>query len=484
MGAGIPRPGVPYAPSVLLPPAVGRRPGRDYVPDAELLRRLARDRDPAAFEILARRHAGAVWTACRRVLRSDADAEDAFQAAFLVLARKAGAIRGASVGAWLHRVAVRVSLRLRARSSRTESVGPDQLDTLPVSSVTALDSDAAAIVHQEIARLPERYQLPIVLCELEGQTYAEAAKVLGWSVGTVSGRLSRARAVLRDRLTRRGLAPAAGLALVLPAETLPSTATAAAMAAMTGPVPLPISTLAEGALSAMRTAKLKLTAAVIASVGLLGLVGVGTGLAWPRAGQPVAIFAEPKLPLATAAPIPSERSIEGNWFGEKGGGPIPTAFPELKRPDVRPKLSSEDDFEKEFTRICPRLFGEGTLKIEPSDDTYHRLLKARLHQNIWEAYRFWVRVQIGQYSSTEFLYILHFMVDMREATVELWMTDPKNLIPRLEDLVVLAKEWERFTDARVAAGTDPPHQLHKARAHRLGAEATLWKAKNGKPGGR
>src|SRR4051812_38672720 len=100
-------------------------PPGDAVPDTELLRRYATTRDAAAFELLVRRHADAVWTACARVLRNDADADDAFQATFLVLAKKAATVRGACAGAWLHRVAVNVAMKLRARRTPTVREGVD-----------------------------------------------------------------------------------------------------------------------------------------------------------------------------------------------------------------------------------------------------------------------------------------------------------------------------------------------------------------------
>ena len=105
-------------------------PGGDLVPDVELLRRYAATRDPAAFELLVRRHANAVYAACVRVLRNDADADDAFQTTFLVLAKKATAIRGACAGAWLHRVAVNAALKLRARRTPTVREG---VEPLPLS---------------------------------------------------------------------------------------------------------------------------------------------------------------------------------------------------------------------------------------------------------------------------------------------------------------------------------------------------------------
>jgi RNA polymerase sigma factor (sigma-70 family) len=174
----------------------------DRVSDEVLLRRFSRDRDPAAIELLVRRHSSTVWTACRRVVANGSDAEDAFQATFLVLIQKAATVRGSSVGGFLHRVAVNASLKLRVRSARTPTATTSQLQELPAHS--AEDDEWCSLVHEELALLPERYRLPLVLCDLESHSHAEAAKVLGWPIGSVSGRLSRARTLLRKRLVRRG----------------------------------------------------------------------------------------------------------------------------------------------------------------------------------------------------------------------------------------------------------------------------------------
>lgn len=453
-------------------------PAGDHVPDADLLRRFARDRDAAAFELLVRRHADAVWAACRRVLRSEADADDAFQAAFLVLARKAGTVRGACAGGWLYRVAVNAALKLRAEARRAPtgrapgvSPGIESEETPDLTVGARLEADElAAVVHEELARLPDRYRLPVVLCDLEGHTRAQAAAVLGWPAGTVAGRLSRAHALLRDRLARRGVTAPAVLisAAAVPPSLVRDTAAAAA-----GVVPVPPSVLilVHGVLSAMRTAKLKLAAAVLASAGLLGLAGVGT---FTALGQPPAVVPKPDLPRRVAAPVPPEKPIEGNWLGEKNGGPLPTAFPEIKHPDPR----------EDITKACPRLLGENALKIEATDDTYRRLLKARLRAGAQEFIIFWTRIQIGSYQSLEFPAYVGLLNDMRTVAQELWANDRKALIPALEELVALAKGAERFANARVAAGVDPPYQLHAARRHRLAAEAALWKATHPKPAGK
>src|SRR4051812_1065087 len=242
-------------------------PPGDHAPDAELLRRYAGSGDQAAFELLVRRHADAVWAAAYRVLRHHADAEDAFQAAFLALARKAGSVRGTSAGGWLHRVAVNAALKLKASRERER---PELLTPVARAPGSPETDELAAVVHQELARLPERYRLPVVLCDLEGHTHAEAARLLDWPVGSVSGRLSRARAILRDRLTRRGFAGSIVLASCAapPRSVLAATGVeAGALAA--SPV---VTQLAQGALFAMRATKLKL--AVVLAAGFLGAAGL------------------------------------------------------------------------------------------------------------------------------------------------------------------------------------------------------------------
>jgi DNA-directed RNA polymerase specialized sigma24 family protein len=140
-------------------------PGGDAVSDAELLRRYAATRDAAAFELLVRRHADAVWTACVRVLRNEHDADDAFQTTFLVLARKAGSVRGSCAGGWLHRVAVNAALKLKAGRTRSVSDGVNVRTTPSLTLRVRPEPDDLAAVHEELARLPDRYRLPVVLCE-------------------------------------------------------------------------------------------------------------------------------------------------------------------------------------------------------------------------------------------------------------------------------------------------------------------------------
>lgn len=278
----------------------------DPVPDIELLRRFTQDRDSAALELLVRRHSSAVWSACRRVLTCEADAEDAFQATFLVLARKAGAIRGSCVGGWLHRVAVNTALKLRERSARFVVASTERLADFPALTPGEHDWELQSIVQEELARLPERYRLPVVLCELEGHSHAEVAKLLGWPIGSVSGRLSRARTILQNRLTRRGVATPAIMfpVLILPPAIVSNTAAAATGSTAISPT---VSKLSEGVLSMMHLARCRAIAVWLLSIGLVTLSGFGTLIALGQ-GPRVDSQANPTQP---AEPPSGEKAQSG-----------------------------------------------------------------------------------------------------------------------------------------------------------------------------
>jgi RNA polymerase sigma factor (sigma-70 family) len=167
----------------------GRHPAEGEVADGELLRRFAEGCDEAAFELLVWRHERMVMGVCRRVLGDRHDAEDAFQASFLALARRANTIgRRESVGAWLHRVACRVALRARATAAARAARERTDVDlaALPVADEPgpgAVSADLRALLDRAIDGLPEKYRAPVVLCHLEGQTYAEVARKLGCPKG-------------------------------------------------------------------------------------------------------------------------------------------------------------------------------------------------------------------------------------------------------------------------------------------------------------
>jgi RNA polymerase sigma factor (sigma-70 family) len=186
--------------------------------DGELLGRFVEQRDETAFEALVRRHGSMVWGVCRRVLSNHQDAEDAFQATFLVLARKAAAVVPKDMLAnWLYGVAHQAALHA-ARTAARRKERERQVTFMPEPAVTDSDlwSDLLPILDQELSRLPDKYRAVVVLCDLEGKGRKEAARQLGCPEGTVAGRLARAKAMLAKRLTRRGVTlSSAALAVVL-----------------------------------------------------------------------------------------------------------------------------------------------------------------------------------------------------------------------------------------------------------------------------
>ena len=200
---------------------------------------------------------------CRHILRRPQDVDDAFQATFLVLVRKARSIRvDESLGPWLYGVAYRTALRARSKVARhhLEETGPTWKRRAAEPAGGAFVWEIRPMLHEELNRLPEKYRSPIVLCHLEGKSHEEAARMLDWPVGTLSGRLSRGRQLLKDRLQRRGLTASAGmLAARFPGEALPALpprlaelTIKAALGSGAGPtVSTSVLTLTQGVLNAM-----------------------------------------------------------------------------------------------------------------------------------------------------------------------------------------------------------------------------------------
>jgi RNA polymerase sigma factor (sigma-70 family) len=256
--------------------------------DADLLSRFVEKRDESAFEDLVCRHGPMVWSVCRRFLYQSEDAEDAFQATFLVLVRKASSIRhGSLLSNWLYGVAYRVAVRARVSAARHRARETNGVDI----QVAAAPNDSAIewqpALHEEVFRLPEKYRQPIILCYLEGRTSEQAARDLGWPIGTVKGRLGRAREMLRSRLTRRGLAlSTGGLAAVLsgssagaaPPMLLKTTMDGAwryAAGQTAGPVSAHAVVLSKGVIHAMFWNKIAIATKCLA---LAALIGLGAGL--------------------------------------------------------------------------------------------------------------------------------------------------------------------------------------------------------------
>ncbi len=299
--------------------------------DAELLRRWVERRDEDAFTTLVARHGRMVLSVCRRVLGNSHDAEDAFQAVFLILARKAAGLRHPeALAGWLHGVAVRLASNARKTAARRHSACrvdlksteqepadpyPDPLDALSARELLGL-------IDREIARLPEVYRLPLVLCDLEERTQPEAARLLGWTLGSLRGRLLRGRERLRARLAQRGIVPAVLTATFMQAsaDAAPMTANLTRLAVRfstcpaSAEVPASVAALVREGIRGLMLTKLKLASIVLLAASTL-VAGAGL-LAWPTpAPQPVEERAEDK-PQATPSEKPRIRR-------DQAGDPLP-----------------------------------------------------------------------------------------------------------------------------------------------------------------
>jgi RNA polymerase sigma factor (sigma-70 family) len=296
------------------------------LPDHQLLERFAAHRDEAAFAVLLSRHGPMVLGVCHSVLHNLHDAEDAFQAAFLVLARKAASIhRREAVSSWLHRVAYHLAVKARANAARRRVL--EKRATAMPSADPVLDlslRELCEMLNEELQQLPEEYRAPLVLCCLEEKSLDEAARLLGWTRWTVKGRLQRGRERLRRRLRRRGLELSAGLfATVLstsvapgkvPAPLAASTVKAAVLLAagkepVAGVISAKVTALIQGATTTMFYSNGK-----IATVLLLATLVAATAFGVIRH-------------QASAASQPAPEQIQAAKPQDKGDGPAPDSRP-------------------------------------------------------------------------------------------------------------------------------------------------------------
>ena len=270
--------------------------------DGQLLARFVAARDEASFVALVRRHGPMVLGVCRRVLRDLHDAEDAFQATFLVLARKAASvIKGESVGCWLHGVAYRTALEARALNARRRARERPMKDMPHPPVAPAEADDWRPLLDRELNRLPEKYRAAIVLCDLEGYARKEAARQLGVPEGTLSSRLAAARQMLAKRLAGCGLALSGGALAAALAQGTASAQVSAALVSVTARAAAlvaagqltaasgPAVVLMKGVMKAMLLKKLRLA---VGAVMVLAAFGMG-GVAYQAGGLSGAALAAP-----------------------------------------------------------------------------------------------------------------------------------------------------------------------------------------------
>jgi RNA polymerase sigma factor (sigma-70 family) len=277
--------------------------------DKTLLAQYVTDHDHETFRALVERHGPDVLRVCRWVLRNEHEAEDAFQATFLLLVRKAPTIRDPELlGNWLRGAAYRVASRSRRHAARRIERERNRAEMVPTDSVTdAFEHDLPQLLRAELDRLPEHYRAPVVLCYLEGFTHEETAKQLRWPTGTVKTRLVRARNLLRERLERRGVALGAGILFLIrqdaSAQTVPealvestvgamSKAAAAAQAGSLAKTSFdnavrPIWLTGRAGIGSLTTIARKspwsftIIAAIFLSLGLLGVIGFPANASQP-----------------------------------------------------------------------------------------------------------------------------------------------------------------------------------------------------------
>lgn len=293
--------------------------------DGELVGQFVRARDEAAFAELLRRHGPTVYGVCRRVLSNSADADDAFQAVFLVLARKANTVRPPGmVGNWLYGVAVRTANKVRVmnakRTARQSTPLSPRAAPQTASGGCGVPSDTLAVIDAELAGLPAIYRAAFVTCELNGRTRSEASRELGWPEGTVAARLAKARELLAARLTKRGITLGAGLFAAAAVPSATATETLSAVREL----------LAVGTASAVAPAAQTLSDEVTKSMTTLHtkwLLLAGLVLTLTTGGAVLLAGGPEKQPVREHIKAPVPKVAEGEWNGRdpiefKDGGRV------------------------------------------------------------------------------------------------------------------------------------------------------------------
>jgi RNA polymerase sigma factor (sigma-70 family) len=288
--------------------------------DARLLERFVTHRDETAFAALVARHGSLVLNTCQTVLKDLNAADDAFQATFVLLFRKAGSIRGRdAVGAWLHRVAYRTALEARSAAARRRDI--EQAAGLLRSLETRPPDDSATVLHEEIERLPDRFRLPVVLCDLQGLTRDQAADHLGCTEGSLRNRLAKGRDLLRRRLTRRGITFT--VPIIAP-PGLPESLVATTLRAAAGDVSESVTTLVTAASRGWILSRISAAALVILTLGTAAALW-GAGLRVPGGTPPTTGPQPVQAPAAPPQTAPSPPAAVGPQ-----ASPAKPAIPEKK----------------------------------------------------------------------------------------------------------------------------------------------------------
>jgi RNA polymerase sigma factor (sigma-70 family) len=326
------------------------------VGDAELLRRFIDDRDAAAMTAIIQRHGPLVMGLCRGILRNEQDAADAFQTTFLVLLKNAASIgKPASLSSWLHGVACRVALRARSQAARRRERESAAMASNESSHAdNPGDAETLRLIHEELSNLPEVMRLPLILCCVEGASREDAARQLGWTLGSLKGRLERAREMLHRRLTRRGvvlsMAALTGVlagqgAVKVPAALAASTVNslvlvAAGKSILGGVVSANAAALTTGVLLSMKVAKVKIAAVV--AVAVLLTAGTSVVVVQTVKGMIAARQQPAPLELATAEGVMILGAPAAGGSGNLAGG----TFSDNEIRLTEPEAASRENLKK------------------------------------------------------------------------------------------------------------------------------------------
>jgi RNA polymerase sigma factor (sigma-70 family) len=346
--------------------------------DGQLLERFVTGQGEAAdsaFGAIIERHGRIVLSVCKSVLREHHAAQDAFQATFLVLMRKASSLWvRESLGPWLHRVAFRVAMHARRNLRRRQRAEREAAERTSWQTEAVAFDDVASIVHEEVEQLPERYRVPVVLCDLEGRSYEDAARHVGCPVGTVKSRLARGRADLRRRLIQRGVAPptvavSSALSSAIARADVPAALASDTISLAIGDAlaPAPVAILARHAMRALIMRMPRTIATILAVVGLasagVASWSVATGQTQRSANPPKENAADstrrPRETSSSAESNPSHaptenHPIRGNWIVRAIQNDRPMALVSIdpREPHVRVSLlSTNENYRLEDSRI-------------------------------------------------------------------------------------------------------------------------------------